>query len=128
MAVASAMTDVRSKASGGPFAGETIPPRISMRLFIEPIAIRSGGGGSGDLGDGLAESRNPNRLFRLPPSSPRVEQRQALHSKLKDRNFLHDSNWTRGNIGHGSPKAYTALPAAIATYCFPSTAKAMGGA
>jgi hypothetical protein len=29
---------------------------------------------------------------------------------------------------HGSPNAYTALPAAIATYSFPSTANAIGAA
>jgi hypothetical protein len=29
---------------------------------------------------------------------------------------------------YGNPNAYTALPAAIATYSFPSTAKAMGAA
>jgi hypothetical protein len=29
---------------------------------------------------------------------------------------------------YGSPNAYTALPAAIATYSFPSTANAMGAA
>lgn len=31
-------------------------------------------------------------------------------------------------LSYGSPKTYTALPAAIATYSFPSTANAIGAA
>ena len=36
--------------------------------------------------------------------------------------------WVRVRKIYGSPNAYTALPAAMATYSFPSTAKAIGGA
>jgi hypothetical protein len=36
--------------------------------------------------------------------------------------------WVSVRQVYGSPNAYTALPAAMATYSFPSTAKAIGGA
>jgi len=59
-----------------------------MRRFIEPIQSEAGSGEGGmTWATGL-----PNRVIRCSRLPHGVEQRPALHGKLKDRNFLQDSN------------------------------------
>ena len=72
----------------------------------------------------------PNRVIRIAFFVFRTGSSSARHFTVHSKvaiSFM-TAIWTRVNVLYGNPKAYTALPAAIATYCFPSTAKAMGGA
>ena len=69
-------------------------------------------------------------LIRISFTAPILIASCSKDTRLTKSIFASRREWLHSSEGgfYGNPKAYTALPAAIATYSLPSTAKAIGAA